>query len=404
MKEHEKLERSIFWSECVHLALLTLCFSIPIALIFDADEQHITHLPWAFGAVIPVQLIRMLCQRIEKKGLRFLASVAVIGLTVLLMHREHSWIGFLVPMLLILFSGVFLPRHKGKLIFTIPSPFTLGLTLIAYVISKKLSVPLLGSFSVILAALLTLNFLIHTNLVRLREYIRLSIDGEIGLSGIIRQNYRLIAVYALIGILVIGATPFLLQREQRPIWQRVVELVPETEPVATDNVIQEYEHLNTAVPQNAELVADIVLTILLVVFILALLALLFLLGKSLLERIDRKKLPPPKLWDGILIEQLEEEAAKTQREKLSGWEKKIRRRYEKLILRLTRVDASLLTLTPAELEAVAGISGKPENAELHAIYEQTRYSAEPPTREDYARFKTLSKTLESVAAERNLPK
>ena len=54
MKEHKNLERSIFWSECVHLALLTLCFSIPIALIFDADEQHITHLPWAFVAVIPV--------------------------------------------------------------------------------------------------------------------------------------------------------------------------------------------------------------------------------------------------------------------------------------------------------------------------------------------------------------
>ena len=51
MKEHKNLERSIFWSECVHLALLTLCFSIPIALIFDAvsDLFLVARYPKAFG-------------------------------------------------------------------------------------------------------------------------------------------------------------------------------------------------------------------------------------------------------------------------------------------------------------------------------------------------------------------
>ena len=394
MKDLKKLDRSIFWSECVHLALLTLCLAIPIALIFDAEEGRITHLPWAFGAVLPVQLVRLICQRINQKGQRFLLCMAVLAVTMLLTHREHRWISYLVPLLVILFSGLILPRHKGKLLFTIPTPFTLILTLIAYIIGTSLSVPLLPTFSVLHAALLTINFLIHTNLVRLKDFIRLSVGSEIALTGIVRQNYKLITVYALIGVVVIVTMPFLIQREQTPIGMTAVAIeVEETRPRETAATQEGYAESTPAVVKEAAFVGEIVFAVIFAVGILALLVLLFLLGKNTLERIDRKK--APELKEGLYIENLEEEEAKVEREKLTGWEKKIRRRYEKLILRLTRVDAALLTLTPAELETAAGISRQPENAELHAIYEQTRYGAGSPSKEDYRRFKDCAKTLES---------
>lgn len=405
MKELKKLQRRVHWSECIHLALLTLCLAVPIALIYTEDDQ-LFRLRWALGTVIPVQLVRYICQRVEKKKLRPPLCAVVVALTMLLTRNDHHWVYYLVTLIPVLIFGLIVPWHRGKMILTLVSIPSVFAALPPYLIGKALSIELISSLSVVLAALLTLNFFVHVNLTRLFQDIRFSRKTEISLAGIVRNNRRVIIVYALIGALLIAAVPLLLQKEQTPIPRQLVELEEEPETVpATEPPSRDYRPSKNVEKHDSMFVFDSFATVLAVVGILGLGVLIFLSVKYLLDHIDRRgKLPIPELEDGLQVERLEKSGEYRQKEKLSGWEKKIRRRYEKLILARTPGSKRLNSLTPAELEAVAGISRQPENAELHEIYEQARYSAEPPTREDYHRFKTLSKTLEHVAAERNLPK
>ena len=77
----------------------------------------------------------------------------------------------------------------------------------------------------------------------------------------------------------------------------------------------------------------------------------------------------------------------------AGWDRKLRRRYEKLIRSRARRDVRLRAMTPAELEAEARLAG-PGAETVHVLYEQTRYSQSPADRERYAAFKAAVKTLE----------
>lgn len=399
MKELKKLERRIHWSECIQLALLTLCLAIPIALIYTADD-HMFRLHWALGTVIPVQLVRFICQRVEQKKLRFPLCLAVVALTMFLTRHDHHWVYYLVTLVPILLFGLVIPRHRGKIILTLVSIPSMFGGLPPYLIGKALSIELISTLAVVLTALLTLNFFVHINLKRLFQDIRFSRKTEISLSGILRHNRRVIAVYALIGALLIAAVPLLLQREgpnEKPLWVAVEE--EEEKPVETTEPLpREYAKSEKAPALHGTLIPDVVITGILIAGIAALLTVIFGLIKFFLDHIDRRgKLPLPDLDDGMSVERLEKEEEFRQKEKLSGYEKKIRRRYEKLILAKTPGSKYLNALTPAELESAAGISGKPENAELHAIYEQTRYGAGSPSKEDYRRFKDCAKTLESNA-------
>ena len=83
---------------------------------------------------------------------------------------------------------------------------------------------------------------------------------------------------------------------------------------------------------------------------------------------------------------------KKDEEPLTGYEKKLRRRYEKLIRSRTPKNTSLMAMTPTELETAAGMDG-PAARIVHDLYSRTRYSQEPATRESYAAFKEAVQQL-----------
>ena len=67
MKEIKGLERRIHLCECFHLALITPCVSLVMAM-FIKEESQLVWVLMAFGTIIPVQLIRYICDRVQKKS------------------------------------------------------------------------------------------------------------------------------------------------------------------------------------------------------------------------------------------------------------------------------------------------------------------------------------------------
>ena len=158
---------------------------------------------------------------------------------------------------------------------------------------------------------------------------------------------------------------------------------------------KEYAKTQDGRPLHLELYKDILVWILVLIPSVGVIISAIAGIRILLEMISKKKKRSPlRDKDGLTIERLEDEETKRQKEKLTGWERKIRRRYEKLILRRTPASVPLNALTPTELERTAGLSDRQETGELHGIYERTRYGAESPDRETYRRFKELAKVLE----------
>ena len=395
MKELRKLDRRVRWSECVHLALLTLCLSVTISLFFTEDSA-VYRLLWALGAVIPVQLVRLICLRTEKKLPRFLLCMAVLGLTLAATLRNYHWVCYSAALFPILLSGLILPRSRGNMLFTVPSLYTLIIPFPFYVLGMAMHVPLVSRLMVVLSALLTLNFLIYTNLSRLVFDLRVSAQTEISMSSIVRQNDKMFAVFALIAVLLIAAVPFLLRTEPKPEEKPSYDYTEATEESTEPSEIPQPDYMPSKKYEEHRLsfIPEAAIALIFVAGIGAFAVILVVLIRTLVDRIDRReKLQPPDPAEALTIERLEEDPAVREKEKLTGWEKKIRRRYEKLILRRTSERIRLRVLTPSEMESAAGLSGQPETGELHGIYEQTRYGTEAPTREDYHRFKELERRI-----------
>ena len=70
MNRIKEIHVTIYVVESVFLALLTLCLALPFALIFREGSLR-ADLLWAFGTVIPVQLIRVVCERVKPKKVRW---------------------------------------------------------------------------------------------------------------------------------------------------------------------------------------------------------------------------------------------------------------------------------------------------------------------------------------------
>ena len=402
MKEIEKLQRRIHWSECVHLALMTLLLSFPLTLTFQSDDRT-TQILIALGTVIPVQLIRFLCERIRSKPLRLLSGLGVIGLSVLLTWSRERWSVYLICCVPILISGVFLPRSKGRILLTVPSPWAAAALVVAYGYGRSvetLGVPLIANIVLVLTALMVVNYFIHTSQSKLLTDIRMTAGTEISVSGMILQNRKTLFVFLLIGVLILTAIPFLLRwetPEAAPIGtMESTQLV--TVPTGAAGQERDYGWTGETKPLHLEGFKEILVWSL---------ALFMLLGPAiaaiaafvvLVDMVNRKKKKiVSRESEGLTIERLDEEEERKPREKLTGWEKKLRRRYEKLILRRTPETAALNALTPTELERAAGLADRPETPELHELYARTRYGPELPDRETYRRFKELSKTLEHSA-------
>ncbi|MBO4419336.1 MAG: DUF4129 domain-containing protein [Oscillospiraceae bacterium] len=398
MNEIEKVNRRIHWNQCVHLALLNLMLAFPLTLTFQTDEQTIQILI-ALGTLIPVQAIRIICERIQKPGLRFLLSFAVIVLSVAVSWSNGRWSVYLLSCLPIFICGVFLPRSKGRILLTIPSFFGFLAAAVSYFFGRAvetLGVPMVGSIVLALTALMTVNFLIYTSQVRLLADIRLSCDTEVSMNAMILQNRKTVGVFLLIGVLILSAIPLLMQLRKPGSNGLEGGILP---PGTTESVLKPADVFFTpgegGDSLNLELAKNIFLWFLILFFFGTASSFIILQIIQDISGITRKRKRPnePIISDGLLIERVDESDSKRKKEKLTGWEKKIRRRYEKLILRRTREDTLLQFMTPSEQEYAAGLSGREESVGLREIYERTRYGADSPSREDYRRFRELSKDI-----------
>ena len=389
MKDLKRMEARIHWSECLHLGMLTLCLALPIALLFTADNPYY-RLLWALGTVIPVQLIRWICDKAPQRSQRVLLSFAVLGATLFLTRQNHHWVYYLACCAVMLLSGLALPRPRDQMLFTVPRAHTLILAVPAFALGKAVGVEMLAGLAVVLTALMTLNYLVYTNQVRLLRDILMARGTEVSIQGVIRQNRRILGLYLLLGILVIGTIPFLLQRENREQPERpVVEYVEQTIAVeSTEPARRDYMDSGDSEPLDLELYKDILIWLLIgipaVAFVIGLVYGLILIHRHLKD-LRSKKHARPEDSESLTIERLEADGGSKKRERLTGYEKKIRRRYEKLIRSRTARQARLGALTPTELGQAAGLSGDGAEA-IRGIYWQTRYSGVPATRESYSAF------------------
>lgn len=392
MKELKGLERRMRFSEGVHLALMALCVSITIALLFKEDDQ-IYRLLWALGVVIPVSLIRLICLYVEKKPLQIVLTAAVFAAAMFVTRKNYHFVYYLLACLPITISGLFLPRPSGRLIFSIPSIPSLIAVFVPYGMGQAAHVPLLSRLAVALSALITLNYFLYLNQSRLLRDIRMSIHTEVSVSGLIRQNMKVVAIFFAAGVLVLAAIPFLMKAAPQTTEQlEEIEIEETAEPDLTTPDPKDYMTLPDAEEINLDFIPMTMGFLMFLGPIIVLIGLGFLIY-YLISRIEgKKKHPLPEIRETMTVEKLAPEALTREKEHVTGYEKKIRRRYEKLIRSRAQKDTRLSPLTPTELERAAEVEG--DGAEtIHNVYRETRYSEEPATRESYAAFKEALRSL-----------
>lgn len=399
MKELRGLERRIRLCECIHLALITPCISLVIAL-FVKEKNELVWLLMALGAIIPVQLIRFLCDRVKKPATKALLSLAVTAAASLLTIWHYWWMCYLACCIPILISGLILPRQKNRLILTTPTLIALIPSILIYALGKVYPKQLLCVVSVVQAALITLNYFLYVNQTRLLDDIGTAAIGlkvNVSVTGIIRQNRKFFLGFLLAAALILVAVPLLMQsREHETQELHWEESTGSAEPTATPEPVQpeekEYMESPEGKPIDVESWTDafpfMISFLIIAGSIVGAVALIWML----LNSITKRKEEPIKVEDGMTIERLKPETAQQEKEHLVGYEKKIRRGYEKLIKARAPVKTRLAAKTPTELEQTAAIRGDGAGT-IHTIYCLTRYGSEPATKERYAAFRDAVRAL-----------
>ncbi|MBR3382759.1 MAG: hypothetical protein IKG85_06980 [Clostridia bacterium] len=400
MKELDRLERRMHISGCIHLAILTLCAALPVALVFEDDKLY--RLAWALGTVIPVQLIRFICERVQRKPLRWLLSFAVTAAAAAVAHRDYHWVYYVLTCVPMMISGLLLPRPLGRLIFTIPRIWWLFFVFWPYMLGKLTGIPLLCDLAILVSALMTVNFFLYTDGTRLLNDIRLSTKTEVSVTSLIRQNRKSMIVGVLLAVLVLAAVPFVLSRavrEEAPPVEAKYEYTPaRPTPIPSPPPDKEYTKIPDGRLIDVDWAKDIWVWMVIAMPSVPFVVGLVYLFVTLLGSIDRRsKRSRPEVTDGLTFERLAAETASAGREHITGYEKKIRRRYEKLIKSRAPEKAPLSVMTPTELERAASVMGKGADT-VHDIYRRIRYSPEQATRETYTEFKNAVRELDPPPA------
>ena len=398
MKELRGLERRIRLCECIHLALITPCISLVMAL-FVKEENELVWLLMALGAIIPVQLIRFICDRVGNPVKKALLSLAVAAAASLLTLRRYYWMCYLACCIPILLSGLILPRQKNRLIFTTPTLIALLPMILIYALGRVYPKPLLCVVSVVQAALVTLNYFLYMNQTRLLEDISTAVIGmkaNVSVTGMIRHNRQFFMGFLLLAALILVAVPLLMQpREQEkhePLPESTGSAEPEETPEPEPPEEKNYRESPDGKPLNIEQILDygpyIIAFLIPAGGVVGFIALIWMLITSITKRKDG----PLEIEDGMTVERLKPERVPREKERLYGYEKKIRRGYEKLIKARVPGKTPLAAKTPTELEQAAELGG--DSAEtIHTIYCLTHYSGEPVTKESYAAFKEAVRTV-----------
>lgn len=398
MKELRGLERRIRLCECIHLALITPCISLVMAL-FVKEENELVWLLMALGAIIPVQLIRFICDRVGNPVKKALLSLAVAAAATVGTIWHYYWMCYLACCIPILISGLLLPRQKNRLIFTTPTLIALIPIILIYALGKIYPKPLLCVVSVVQAALVTLNYFLYMNQTRLLEDISTAVIGmkaNVSVTGMIRHNRQFFMGFLLLAALILVAVPLLMQpREQEkhePLPESTGSAEPEETPEPEPPEEKNYRESPDGKPLNIEQILDygpyIIAFLIPAGGVVGFIALIWMLITSITKRKDG----PLEVEDGMTVERLKPERVPREKERLYGYEKKIRRGYEKLIKARVPGKTPLAAKTPTELEQAAELGG--DSAEtIHTIYCLTRYSGEPATKESYAAFKEAVRTV-----------
>lgn len=396
MKQIKALVLLLSLLERINLSVLALCVSLPFALLYPKD--NVTHsLLWAFGVLIPVQLICQICLKVRKRRDQYLLCALVLALALLIPNDGLRRFCYGLCCAPILISGLWMGRPRGKLVLTVPRFYHPLAALMLYAFGKIAGNPTMSGFGVTLLAVLTLICCFYYSKDKLLQTLRDAYQTEISRRSIIRINRRLTAVFVALSVLILTAVPVLFERERRSV-PPVIETAAYTEPAATELEITEPEAV-VLTEQGTLLHFEGIGSVLQYLFLAALAAIAVLIVIGIVQALlsvfgsggKHNAVEEEPEW---VLERLDELRSEKPEDPAAGWEKKIRRRYEKLILRRTEKRAALEALTPAELEEKAGLAGRSETDELHEIYERTRYSPEPPDRETYRRVKELVKTLE----------
>ena len=402
MKELRELERRIRLLECLHLALVTLCISL-IMTIFVGEKNEPVRLLMAIGAIIPAQIIRFICDRVEKLFPKVILSLAVTGAAMAATFWNNYSGCYLACCIPILISGLLLPRHRNRQILMIPTLIALIPNFLIYVLGKVLQKPMLCSVSAVLAALITLNYFLYMNQTRLLDNIGtavIALKATVSVSGLIRQNRKVVAGFLLAAILLIASVPILIgilgtEKTVEPREETVSVALPSPTPTPEPEGMKDYRKSEQAEPINAEFLLSLPYALaffIMLGFAAGFVAFIFVIISYIIGQKDG----PLDVEDGMTIERLKLEDASNGKERLSGYEKKIRRGYEKLIKHRAHEKAKLAVMTPTELEKAADVSGDGADT-IHDVYMRTRYSGEPATKEGYAAFKEAVRALPDVS-------
>ena len=397
MKEMKWLERELSLICCLHLAVLTLCLSLSFALLFPGEHIEICLL-WAFGAVLPVQLIHWICLRVAKLPVRYLLCAVVTLAAVLIPNDGYRRMYYGICCAPILIAGLWLPRPKSRIVMTMPRIYHPGLSALVYLISRAVNAPLLPGFAVAFTAFLILNYCFYRNQEQVLQTLLYAGETEITPHQILAVNRRVALTFVLLGVLILATVPWLLTRERTPSIQPNLTFEQAGEEPTEESEVQ--VSLETVLePQETEPVRqpfDVdAVTVLIVGFVVTLIVVVVAAIVSILRSIsgsNGKHQLPDREWAIERLEHTVRIPKKKDEEPLTGYEKKLRRRYEKLIRSRTPKNTSLMAMTPTELETAAGMDG-PAARIVHDLYSRTRYSQEPATRDSYAAFKEAVQQL-----------
>ncbi|MBQ6159516.1 MAG: DUF4129 domain-containing protein [Oscillospiraceae bacterium] len=400
MKEIRQLKRSLHFLSCIHLALLTLCLSFSIALLYPGSDLTVCVL-WAVGAVIPVQLIHQICLRVPKSLSRYLLCAAVTALAVLLPDEGLRRAYYGICCIPILISGLWFNRPNGKLVFTVPKIHHLMACLLLHSLGKISRSSVMAGFAIALFALMTLTICVYRNQEKVMHSLWNAGNEEVSHRSIIVLNRRVMALFAILGALILAAVPWLLQ------WQgeRVAPVETQGTAAAVAVTTTEFETVTkmptdivvttAGEPLDYSGVGDVLTWLFVAVIgcILVLIVVALVLGLLSISDGNPKHTDPEpdqtwtleRLEPGDLGEQAEEPAV--------GYEKKLRRRYQKLIRGRSSGKAKLSSMTPEELERAAKLEG-PGADMVHKLYEQTRYGPGPTDKERYTAFREAERSLD----------
>ena len=401
MSKIKELDRGLRAAEFINLSLLAICLALPFALIFREDGMTAALL-WAFGVVIPVHGIRFVCEWQKKTLGRILYSLAIIALAILIPPTPMRRVYYGICCAPIFITGALLQRPQGKIIFTVPKFYFPAAGLIVYAFGKVSMIPILSVLATVLAVLLVLVFVLYKNQTRLIKNLHENQDGRVSVPGIISLNRKLMLAFVLLSALVITAIPLLTRYEAE---QTVADPFQYGEPdwhaevPPTEEIIEGTP--KGPVPGDKDWnfgVVDQTVTVLFIVLIVVTVGLVTWIVIKMLRGIGSRAGKHREIQsESFVIEKLTEQKqqAAAPEPEPSGYAKKIRKTFSKLILRRTEDHGGLAPKTPVELGAAAELPASESAETVLSLYEKARYSPDEVTKEDYRAMKEAAHLLES---------